>query len=58
MNKLPRPGIASSLLLIALPLSQSIGFAQTAIDGFAPKLSETQRQREEQNFEIRKNILR
>src|SRR5712664_292002 len=48
MNKLPRPGIASSLLLIALILSQSICFAQTAIDGFAPKLAETQRQREEQ----------
>jgi N-acetylated-alpha-linked acidic dipeptidase len=28
--------------------SQSIGVAQTPIDGFAPKLSETQRQREEQ----------
>ena len=40
-----------SLVLLALSIlvsGQSIGFAQTTIDGFAPKLSETQRQREEQ----------
>jgi len=48
MNRLPRRSIACALLLIALIFSQSIGFAQTAIDGFAPKLSETQRHREEQ----------
>src|SRR6266850_5780569 len=48
MNRLPRRSIARALLLIATMGSQSIGFAQTAIDGFAPKLSETQRQREEQ----------
>src|SRR6266550_434109 len=48
MNRLPRRSIACSLLLIAITLSQSIGLAQTPIDGFAPKLSETQRQREEQ----------
>ncbi|HMG75973.1 MAG TPA: M28 family metallopeptidase [Pyrinomonadaceae bacterium] len=48
MNRLQRRSIACSLLLITLIFSQSIGFAQTAIDGFAPKLSETQRQREEQ----------
>src|SRR5438552_2918302 len=53
MNRLPRRSFACSLLLISLTLSQSIGVAQTRtdstpIDGFAPRLSETQRQREEQ----------
>src|SRR6267143_2961419 len=48
MNRLHRRSTACALLLIAVMAGQSICFAQTAIDGFAPKLSETQRQREEQ----------
>src|SRR6266550_210179 len=48
MNRLQRRSIACALLLIALIFSQSIGFAQSAIDGFSPKLSETQRKLEEQ----------
>src|SRR5712664_3835385 len=48
MNRLQRRSTTGALLLIAVMGSQSICFAQTAIDGFAPKLSETQRQREEQ----------
>src|SRR5258708_8486509 len=47
MNRLQRRSATCALLLIVMG-SQSICFAQTAIDGFAPKLSETQRQREEQ----------
>lgn len=48
MSRLQRPSSVGSLLLIGLVLGQSVGFAQTTIDGFAPKLSEAQRQREEQ----------
>src|SRR5260370_39512082 len=48
MNRSRRRRIACSLLLAALMASQSIGFAQTTLDGFAPKLSENQRRREEQ----------
>src|SRR5712671_3411508 len=40
--------ISCSVVLAAVMTSQSIGFAQTAIDGFAPKLSETQRKLEDQ----------
>src|SRR6266403_1262902 len=48
MNRLPRRSFACALLLIAAMGCQSVGLAQTPIDGFAPKLSATQRQREEQ----------
>jgi N-acetylated-alpha-linked acidic dipeptidase len=47
MNRLQRRSTTWALLLIVMG-SQSIGLAQTTIDGFAPKPSETQRQREEQ----------
>ena len=48
MNRLRRQGIACSLLMAAVMGGQSIGFAQTTIDGFAPKPSDNQRRLEEQ----------
>src|SRR5258708_3006060 len=48
MNRFQRRSTACSLLLITVLGSQSIGFAQTAIDGFAPKPSDNQRRLEEQ----------
>src|SRR6267378_3486579 len=48
MNSLRRRMSVCALLMVAVMGSQSIGFAQTAIDGFAPKLSENQRRLEEQ----------
>ena len=48
MNILRRRSLACSLLLSAVMLSQSAGFAQTTIDGFPPKLSEIERQLESQ----------
>src|SRR5258706_5348682 len=48
MNRLKRQRIACALLLIAVMGSQSIGFAQTVIDGFAPKPSDNQRRLEDQ----------
>src|SRR5258708_1063348 len=48
MNRLKRQRIACALLLIAVMGSQSVGFAQTVIDGFAPKPSDNQRRLEDQ----------
>ncbi|HXM50767.1 MAG TPA: M28 family metallopeptidase [Pyrinomonadaceae bacterium] len=48
MNRLRRQAIACSLLMAAVMGGQSIGFAQTTIDGFAPKPSDNQRRLEEQ----------
>ncbi len=47
MNRLRRQGIACSLLMAAVMGGQSLGFAQTTIDGFAPKPSDNQRRLEE-----------
>ena len=48
MNRLRRQSIPCSLLMAAVMASHSIGFAQTAIDGFAPRLSDNERRLEEQ----------
>lgn len=48
MNKLRRLSLPCALLLSALLLSESVGFAQTALDGFPLKLSEIERALETQ----------
>ncbi|HMJ25260.1 MAG TPA: M28 family metallopeptidase [Pyrinomonadaceae bacterium] len=48
MNRLKRRSSGCALLLLAVMSSQSIGLAQTPIDGFSPRLSDDQRQREQQ----------
>src|SRR6266550_408094 len=48
MNRLPRRSFACALLLIAAMGCQSVGLAQTPIDGFAPKPSDNQHRLEEQ----------
>ena len=47
MNRLQRRSRACALLLIVIMASQSIGLAQTALDGFSPRRSDDQRKLEQ-----------